>query len=145
MWQTQGVKRLLVGLFAVLQGAAQSWMPQPSGTPAPTTEALRGISAVSSTVAWASGSRGTYLKTTDGGATWRRATVPGAADLDFRDIQAVDDRTVYLLSSGEGPKSRVYKTTDGRQQWTIMVTIPDPKGFCNAVGCVCETHRVLLG
>ena len=40
-------------------------------------------------------------------------TVPGAADLDFRDVDAVDERKAFLLSIGEGEKSRIYQTADG--------------------------------
>src|SRR5947209_18172574 len=101
--------------------AAQSWVPQQSGTAA----SLRGVSAVSPTVVWASGSKGTYLRTIDGGATWRAATVPGAADMDFRAVRAVDERTAFLLSAGEGAKSRIYKTTDGGERWAPLYTNPD--------------------
>ena len=37
-----------------------------------TTESLRGVSAVSREIAWASGTQGTYLRTTDAGKTWMR-------------------------------------------------------------------------
>ena len=53
---------------------AQSCVPQLSGT----TASLRGVSAVSAKVAWASGSAGTFFKTTDGGATWKAGAVAGA-------------------------------------------------------------------
>src|SRR5205085_6482214 len=58
--------------------AAQSWEPQQSGT----TASLRGVSALNANIVWASGSKGTFLKTTDGGLTWLARTMPGAADLD---------------------------------------------------------------
>jgi len=48
-----------------------------------TTASLRGVWAVSDQIVWASGSRGTYLRTTDGGAHWTAATVPDAAALGF--------------------------------------------------------------
>src|SRR5436853_7150874 len=76
-----------------------------------TLVSLRGISVVSSKIAWASGSGGTWLRTLDGGTTWTAAVVPGAEELDFRDIEAFDANTAYLLAAGPGDKSRVYKTT----------------------------------
>src|SRR5580700_2767241 len=82
-----------------------AWVAQESGT----TASLRGISAVSAKVAWASGSGGTYLKTLDGGTTWVAAKVPGASDVDFRAIRAFDDKTAFLLSIGSGEKSRIYR------------------------------------
>jgi photosystem II stability/assembly factor-like uncharacterized protein len=105
------------------------WQPQSSGT----TARLRGVSAVSATVAWASGNNGVYLKTTDGGVTWRAATVPGAESLDFRDVEAFDANTAYLLSIGEGERSRIYKTIDGGRNWTLQFTNRNPKAFFDAM------------
>src|SRR5262247_4569685 len=118
------------GFFLLLcMGAAQTiapaWLAHSSGT----TARLRGVSAVSATVAWASGSDGVYLKTTDGGGTWRAATVPGAESLDFRDVEAFDADTAYLLSIGEGDRSRIYKTTDGGRNWRLQFTNRNPKAF----------------
>ena len=45
---------------------------------------LRGVSAVDSRVVWASGTKGTFFRTTDGGMHWPVGTVPDAADLDTR-------------------------------------------------------------
>ncbi|HEY7337122.1 MAG TPA: hypothetical protein VH639_19675 [Bryobacteraceae bacterium] len=120
---------------------AQAWIPQQSGTNA----GLRGISAVSATVAWASGSKGTYLRTTDGGATWIAATVPGAADLDFRGVRAIDAKTAFLLSSGPGEKSRIYKTVDAGATWHLLQINPDPKGFWDAIAMWDPAHGVVLG
>ena len=129
--------------LALAAGAvrAQSWMPQQSGT----TASLRGVSAVSAKVEWASGTKGTVLITTDGGASWQARPVPGAADLDFRDLHAVNDRMAYLLSAGEGPASRIYKTTDGGGRWTLLFTNPEPKGFFDAIGFWDESHGIVLG
>jgi photosystem II stability/assembly factor-like uncharacterized protein len=122
------------GLFLLLcvgvaQRVAPEWLSQSSGT----TARLRGVSAVSATVAWASGGDGVYLKTTDGGATWKAATVSGAEALDFRDVEAFDADTAYLLSIGEGERSRIYKTTDGGGHWRLQFTNRDPKAFFDAL------------
>ena len=98
-----------------------------------TNARLRGVSAVNARVAWASGSNGTYLKTNDGGTTWQAATVPGAESLDFRDVEAFDANTAYLLSIGEGEKSRIYKTTDGGRNWKLQFTNHNPKAFFDAM------------
>jgi photosystem II stability/assembly factor-like uncharacterized protein len=115
--------------FVVSQSVAPQWRLQSSGT----TARLRGVSAVSATVAWASGNNGVYLKTTDGGANWKAATVPGAEALDFRDVDAFDADTAYLLSIGEGELSRIYKTTDGGRQWQLQFTNRNPKAFFDAL------------
>ncbi len=121
---------IILSLCVVVpQRVAPRWLPQSSGTIA----RLRGVSAVSSTVAWASGNNGVYLKTTDGGANWRAATVPGAEELDFRDVEAFDANTAYLLSIGEGDRSRIYKTIDGGEHWRLQFTNSDPKAFFDAL------------
>jgi photosystem II stability/assembly factor-like uncharacterized protein len=106
---------------------------------------MRGVSAVNVKVVWASGTNGTYLLTTDGGATWRVAVVPGAEELDFRDVQGVDERTAYLLSSGPGEKSRIYKTTDGGAHWDLQLTNPDASGFWDAMAFWDAQHGIVAG
>ena len=62
-----------------------------------TKASLRGLSVVSEKIVWASGTGGTFLKTTDGGKTWTVGKVPDAEKLDFRDVEAFDADTAYLL------------------------------------------------
>lgn len=121
--------------------AAQSWVIHPIETNA----SLRGVSAVNSKVVWASGTGGTYLETTDGGANWRVGVVPGAEQLDFRDVHGVDERTAYLLSSGSGDKSRIYKTVDGGAHWTLQFTNEEPKGFFDALAFWDPRHGIAVG
>ena len=131
----------LPALLAACAALAQTWTIHPAGT----TASLRGASAVTPKIAWASGTGGTYLQTTDGGATWRAATVPGAEKLDFRDIQAFDDRTAYLLSSGPGGQSRIYKTTDAGRHWILQFTNPDSTGFFDALAFWDARTGIVLG
>jgi photosystem II stability/assembly factor-like uncharacterized protein len=128
-------------LFVIgLSAAAQSWVPVTSGT----TANLRGVSAKEQAV-WVSGDKGTVLKTVDGGKTWRRVAPSGVADLDFRDIEVIDDQTVFLMSSGEGPKSRIYKTTDGGATWALLITNLEPKGFWDCMSFWDPTHGIIVG
>lgn len=108
---------------------ATSWQSQSSGT----TGRLRGVSAVSPLVAWASGANGTVLRTTDGGRSWQRLPVPGAEALDFRDVDAINEDVAYALSIGAGASSRIYKTSDGGSTWTLQFANTDPKVFLDAM------------
>src|SRR6266513_6183429 len=116
------------------------WTVQTSGV----TARLRGVSAVSDRVAWASGSGITVLRTSDGGATWQKLTVT-TEQLDFRDIDAIDARTAYVLSIGNGPASRIYKTTDGGATWTLQFKNEDPKAFYDAMSFWDANHGIAIG
>ncbi len=99
-----------------------------------TTASLRGIHSVGNGIAWASGTDGTVLRTEDGGIEWQPCTVPpGAEHLDFRGIQAFDENTAVVMSSGKGDLSRLYKTTDGCRTWKLLFTNPDKDGFWDAL------------
>ena len=90
---------------------------------------LRGISAVDADVAWASGREGTVLRTIDGGVHWQAMRVPGAQELDFRDIEGFDADTAVVLSIGPGAASRIYRTQDGGATWTLVLQNADPRAF----------------
>src|SRR5580658_9832280 len=133
--------RLILPLVIGATAFAQTLTLQTSGT----TSSLRGVWAVNDQVVWASGTRGTWLRTLDGGAHWTAATVPDAASLDFRDVQGVDADTAYLLSIGKGASSRVYKTTDGGAHWTISLQNTDAEGFFNEMAFWNPRHGILAG
>jgi photosystem II stability/assembly factor-like uncharacterized protein len=120
---------ILCVLFAATTANAQ-WEIQT----APTTADLRGIDNVGKGIAWASGSDGTVLRTADDGKDWQLCpTPPSAEHLDFRGIQAFDEKTAIIMSTGKGPLSRFYKTTDACQSWKLLFTNPDPEGSWDAL------------
>lgn len=136
--KTSLVVTAILGLGAVV--ADDQWQRQTFASDAN----LRGLCAVSAQVAWVSGTRGTYGRTTDGGKTWSVGTVPGAAKLDFRDVEAFDAMTAYLMSAGPGEDSRIYKTTDGGQTWTLQFKNPDPDAFYDAIAFWDDKHGIAL-
>ncbi len=86
-----------------------------------TDSSFRGLSVVNKKIIWASGTGGTVVKTTDGGKNWDVIKVPDAEKLDFRDIEAFDENTAYILSIGNGDSSRIYKTSDGGATWKLQL------------------------
>ncbi len=110
-----------------------------------TTENLRGVSAVSRQVAWASGTHGTYLRTTNAGRTWTSAQVPDAATLDFRGVVAFSADEAFLLSAGPGDQSRIYHTADAGQHWQLQFKNDNPKGFFDSIAFWDSTHGIVLG
>jgi len=120
---------------------AQTIMPLPSNT----TENLRGLSVVSRQVIWASGTHGTYLRSLDGGETWASGQVPGGEGLDFRDVEAFSADEAYLLSSGTGELSRIYRTSDGGKTWNLQFTNQEPKGFYDCMAFWDPLHGIAIG
>jgi photosystem II stability/assembly factor-like uncharacterized protein len=124
-----GVLLALVSLLVVAPAAnaseGLSWQLTTTGS----TATLRGLSAVDGRTAWAGGSAGTILRTTNGGRTWQNVAPPNTSDLQFRDIEAFDADHAVALSIGEGEASRVYTTANGGRSWTETFRNTDSKAF----------------
>jgi photosystem II stability/assembly factor-like uncharacterized protein len=127
---------LLVATLAAVRVERQS-----SGV----TARLRGVSAISPSVAWASGAGGTILRTVDGGRTWQPRPIPATLSADFRDVDAVSDRIAYVLSIGSGESSRIFKTVDGGEHWDLQFANTDPKVFLDAMTFADDAHGIAFG
>ena len=122
-----GITSILLFGFAV----NAQWVRQKVDT----TVSFRGLAVVNEKIVWASGTGGTVIRTIDGGKSWNVITVPGAEKLDFRDIEAFDANTAYILSIGNGDLSRIYKTTDGGKTWKLQFKNPLQEAFFDAMAC----------
>jgi photosystem II stability/assembly factor-like uncharacterized protein len=139
---------ILLLLFAA-PTQAQRWKVQTSGT----DTNLRGVSVANTPsekgaplpVVWASGSNGVILKSLDEGKTWQRVRVKDGDTLDFRGIVAFNASVAYLMSSGEGEKSRIYKTTDGGETWKVQYSDNRKEFFLDTIACFSERECIALG
>jgi photosystem II stability/assembly factor-like uncharacterized protein len=143
---------LAVGLAlffpCVVHAQVQWWKVQTSGI----DTNLRGVSVkydegsegAQHYFVWASGSNGVILRSTDDGKTWKRLSVAGGSDLDFRGIEAFDANVAYVMSSGEGDKSRIYKTMDGGKNWHLQFSDKRPGFFLDSLACDSKIHCVAL-
>ncbi len=120
--------------------AAPGWRLTPTGTDA----RFRGLSAISRKGAWAAGSGGTVLRTTDGGRTWQKRSPAGAEGLEFRDVEAFDAQRAVVLAIGEGDASRVYRTSDGGRTWTLGFANDDPRAFYDCVTFFDSRHGLAV-
>ena len=130
--------------FVLLAGTAVLAQPAPRTLLSQTTEGLRGVSAVSAKIAWASGTHGTYLRTIDG-HIWIPEQVAGAEGLDFRGVVAFSAAEAFLMSAGPGEQSRIYHTNDAGRHWQMQFTNNNPKGFFDSMVFWDRTHGMVLG
>ncbi|MFF8191214.1 WD40/YVTN/BNR-like repeat-containing protein [Streptomyces bobili] len=122
-------------------GHTPAWAPKDTGTP---TVRFRGLAAVDRDTAWVAGTQGTVLRTTDGGANWRNVSPPGAAGLQFRDVEAFDARHAVVLAIGEGEASRVYRTDDGGATWTESFRNTDARAFYDCMTFFDRRHGLAM-
>jgi photosystem II stability/assembly factor-like uncharacterized protein len=109
------------------QTAAGSWVRQKAGTMA----WLRAVFFLDQNRGWAVGSKGTLLKTVDGGQNWKANTAPTISivrDIFFLDEQngwLVCEANQYELKSSLDARAYLMKTIDGGENWQRV----ELKGF----------------
>jgi photosystem II stability/assembly factor-like uncharacterized protein len=133
-------------LIAALMAAPLSLRAQWIAAPPLGDAEFRGLSAAAPNVVWASGTRGRYARSIDGGRTWRIDSVAGAGTLDFRAIQALDARRAWLMSAGDAEKgqARIYRTTDAGAHWSLVYSTVQKGVFLDALAFWDAQHGIAL-
>jgi photosystem II stability/assembly factor-like uncharacterized protein len=92
---------------------------------------LRGLSVVNDQIIWASGTKGTLVRSTDGGASWQWFEVGGLGERDLRDLEAFDRDRVVVIAVGS--PALILRTEDGGQSWTEAYRNDDPDAFLDGL------------
>lgn len=108
----------------------------------PVEASLRGLSALTPEIAWASGSEGTWLRTIDAGKTWDHGVIAGLDTVDFRSIHGFDALTAIAVSAGQ--PAVIYKTIDGGQTW-ILKHQESEKAFLDGISFADEKRGYVFG
>jgi gamma-glutamyltranspeptidase/glutathione hydrolase len=93
---------------------------------------------------WASGTKGTVLRSTDGGTSWELHAIPDAASLDIRDVEATSATTAYAMVAG-ADTGRIYRTTDGGTSWLRQYDDTRKGVFLDGVAFWDATHGIAAG
>jgi photosystem II stability/assembly factor-like uncharacterized protein len=111
----------------VLPASGQTAAPAPSGSwvrqKAGTMAWLRSVFFLDRDRGWAVGSKGTLLRTADGGLNWKTEPAPTTGivrDILFLDEQngwLVCEANQYELTTKEQPRAYLMKTTNGGETW----------------------------
>ncbi len=119
---------LLIGfvLFS-FQNVEAGWQKQSANTLA----WLKTVYFVDANTGWIGGSKGTLLKTTDGGTTWKK--VATASRDNLREIYFTDKNNGWILcerdvfSLGSNSASYLLKTTNGGKKWEQIEFKDNPR------------------
>lgn len=127
--------------FAGLLGVSASGQSTWQELKVETTASFRGLSVVSDSVIWASGTRGTVIRSVDGGTTWRVDSVPGATTMDLRAVHARSAEVAHVAATA----GRIWRTTDGGKTWSLRYQASDTTMFLDAIAFFDDRHGLALG
>ncbi|MFC0444380.1 WD40/YVTN/BNR-like repeat-containing protein [Pseudidiomarina halophila] len=99
-----------------------------------------GVSVPSPDVVWIGGNKATIARSTDGGQSWNYSQ-PTTTDLQFRDIEALDEQHAFALSIGKNGNSRIYYTSNGGNSWQLRYRASGEK-FLNCFAVAPKSNEV---
>jgi len=108
-----------------------------------TKTSIRGLSVVTDKITWVSGSNGSVGKTIDGGLTWQWMKPKGYEKLDFRDIEAFNEKEAILVNAGS--PAYVLRTVDGGESWLETYKNVDSAIFLDGLGFWDKRKAVIFG
>jgi photosystem II stability/assembly factor-like uncharacterized protein len=108
-----------------------------------TNTSFRGISVVSDSIAWVSGSNGLVGRTTNGGKNWKWIKPKGYEKLDFRDIEAFDENRAIIVNAGS--PAYILRTSDGGKNWTESYKNLDSAIFLDGMDFWDEKNGIIFG
>lgn len=135
--------RLLFIFFFFIPGLAFSQSYELQSVNSETNTSLRGLSVVSDSLAWVSGSNGFVGRTTNGGKDWKWTKPKGYEKLDFRDIEAFDADHAVIVNAGS--PAYVLRTEDGGKSWTECYKNVDTAIFLDGMAFRDEKNGVIFG
>ncbi len=97
-----------------------------------TNRLMQAISIVDENTAWISGHQATFIRTLDGGMSWKAFAYDKIDSLQFRDIHAFDEQNAVLMSAGPGFMSRIFLVNIDTG-FTETYVMPHEEGFLNTI------------
>jgi photosystem II stability/assembly factor-like uncharacterized protein len=132
----------LVGILLFVDGRAQHQFIFVDTTLSDSVS-LRALSVVDDSIAWASGSKGTVVYTSDAGKTWVTLKVDGYEGRDFRSIYAFGQNEVVIASIGS--PGYVLRTVDRGKSWQVVYKNDHPDVFIDGLDFWDNSNGLLYG
>ena len=133
---------LFVGLFAVDNPKEKiRWEIVDAGI----NTSLRGIGMSSEQNIWVTGNEGTVLNSLDGGKTWLSKSPDKKGKLDFRDVEAINESLIFVMSAGVGKATKIFCSRDGGNHWKISLQNSYAKGFLDSMAFWNKKDGIVMG
>lgn len=133
----------IAALFLLLSFRATAQKYELKPLIADTKTSLRGLSLVNDNVFWVSGSNGYVGKSVDGGKIWKWLQPKGYEKLDFRDIQAFDDKKAIIINAGS--PAYILSTQDGGETWQQNYKNLDSAIFLDGMDFWDDQNGIIFG
>ncbi len=96
-----------------------------------THASFRGLSVISDSVAWVSGSNGWVGVSANGGKDWSFRQVKGFEKCDFRSLYAFDSKSAVIANAGA--PTYIMRTEDGGATWQKVYENNDTAAFIDGI------------
>ena len=106
------------------------------------SNSFRGLSVVNEDVFWVSGTKGTVVHSDEKGNLIVNQ-VPGASEMDFRDVVAFNVKTALVMNAGF--PGVIYKTIDGGTNWYEVYHNSDSAVFLDGMKFWDEQNGIAFG
>ena len=106
-------------------------------------KSIRGLSVVTDSILWASGTGGMVGRSTDGGSHWNWAQVRGCDSCDWRSLYAFDANKAIVLNAGA--PAFIFFTGDGGHSWKQVFYDNRPGVFFDALQFFNEQSGIAIG
>jgi photosystem II stability/assembly factor-like uncharacterized protein len=142
MFKTMSIYKLLLGVAFLL---SQNIVAQNSIKILTEKKgiSIRGLSVPSENVIWASGSKGSVVKSEDGGASFSWMQIKGYEQRDFRSIHAWNDKEAVIVAIAS--PAYILKTKDGGLNWYKVYENVDTAMFLDAIHFKDNQNGIVVG
>ncbi|MEQ9402488.1 MAG: hypothetical protein RIM99_02780 [Cyclobacteriaceae bacterium] len=140
------MKAIQFSIFLLIVGCTSNQPLEPGieRLETPTESLLQAISQVDKETAWISGHNASFIRTKDGGQSWKLFQHPTADSLQFRDIHGFDENKAILMSAGPGSLSRIF-TFQNDSIWEENFVMEDSLGFLDCIDFWDDQNGIAYG
>jgi photosystem II stability/assembly factor-like uncharacterized protein len=105
---------------------------------------LRAVAVAAPGIFHVSGSRGTSMRSVDGGKTWQAVAPPAEALFDYRGV-AVAGGALLIMISGPAEQGEAQVLRGRGRHWTTPFRLDEPGGFLDAIAFRSAREGLVLG